>query len=207
MSAPLLRVEGLTAGWREPVVGPLSFTIDSGEVVGLWGPNGCGKSTLLHALADGARVFAGSVTRAPGLTLGYAEQRPQRLAQVPMTGRELLIFTGARRPPPERLAAWLDRRVDRLSGGQFQLLAVWAVLGGEADLVLLDEPTNNLDPAGEAILADLLAGQQGRRGALVVSHERGFLRRACSRVIELDFEREPRMNADEKEKTSANERK
>lgn len=181
----LIAAEGLTAGYDAPVVGPVSFAVEPGEVLGIWGPNGCGKSTLLHALADGARLFAGSVRRAPGLTIGYAEQRPVRPARVPLTGRELLAFAGARRPPPGRLARWLDRRVDRLSGGQFQLLCVWAVLGGGAHLMLLDEPTNNLDPEGEGILVEILAGATDRRGAVVVSHERDFLARACGRVLEL----------------------
>jgi zinc transport system ATP-binding protein len=51
--------------------------------------------------------------------------------------------------------------------------------------VLLDEPTNNLDPDHEALLGDMLAGQRGRRAVLLVSHERGFLDAACSRVLEL----------------------
>lgn len=197
MTAPLLAVEGLTAGYTEPVVGPLSFSIAAGEVVGVWGPNGCGKSTLLHALADGARVFAGRVSRAAGLSIGYLEQRSRHPGEVPLTGRELLAFAGARRPPPDRLAGWLDRRIDRLSGGQYQLLNVWAVLGGEADLVLLDEPTNNLDPAAESILAQIFAAEQGRRSVLMVSHERDFLDRACDRVLDLGTTNRmgPQMNA------------
>ena len=69
----LLRVEGLVAGYSRPVVGPLSFTVGSGEVVGLWGTNGTGKSTVLNAIGRSARVFDGIVERAPGLTLAYQE--------------------------------------------------------------------------------------------------------------------------------------
>jgi ATPase subunit of ABC transporter with duplicated ATPase domains len=105
---------------------------------------------------------------------------------MPFTAREYLDFAGAvREAPPSRMTGWLSRRVDRLSGGQFQLLSVWAVLGGSADLVLLDEPTNNLDPTGQAELARVLESEQGRRAVLLVSHERDFLDAACSRVVEL----------------------
>jgi zinc transport system ATP-binding protein len=201
VTAHLLVVEGLAAGYAEPVVGPLSFSIAVGEVVGVWGPNGCGKSTLLNALADGARVFAGRVSRAAGLSIGYLEQRSRHPGEVPLTGRELLAFAGARRHPPDRLAGCLDWRIDRLSGGQYQLLSVWAVLGGEADLVLLDEPTNNLDPSAESILAQILAAEQGRRSVLMVSHERDFLDRACDRVLDLSTtnSKGPRMNANGRE--------
>ena len=192
-AVPLLRVTELVAGHDRPVVGPLSFTLGPGEVLGLWGPNGSGKSTLLDAIADSARVFSGAVERAPGLTLAYQEQRPVRLPAMPLTGRDLLHLAVIERPaaaeavpsPPASLQPLLGRRVDALSGGQYQLLCVWAILSGAADLVLLDEPTNNLDPDHEALLRDMLAGQRGCRAVLLVSHERGFLDTACSRVLEL----------------------
>jgi len=185
VSDPLLEARGLTVGYGGPVLGPLSLNVESGEVVGVWGANGCGKSTLLKAVAGQARVFAGELRRRPGLTLGWQLQQPLRLPEMPFNGHDYLRYAGALRQPPPRLAPWLDRRVDALSGGQFQLLAVWAILGGAADLVLLDEPTNNLDPAGEALLAEILRGEQGRRAVLLVSHERAFLQAACSRVLEV----------------------
>ena len=186
MSLPLLQAEAVTAGYGGPVTGPLSFALGRGEVVGLWGPNGSGKSTLLKALTGRARIFSGSLHRAKGVTLALQEQRPVRREEMPFTGREYLRYAKAdREPPPARLRPWLDRRVDRLSGGQFQLLSVWAVLGGHADLVLLDEPTNNLDPEGERLLADILCSQWGQRAVLLVSHERAFLETACSRLLEL----------------------
>ena len=65
------------------------------------------------------------------------------------------------------------------------MLSVWAAIGGDAELVLLDEPTNNLDPQGELVLATEFEGGLHRRAALVVSHERRFLDRVCSRVLEV----------------------
>jgi zinc transport system ATP-binding protein len=183
----LLRVEGLVAGYSRPVVGPLSFTVDSGEVVGLWGDNGTGKSTVLNAIGRGARVFDGSVQRAPGLTLAYQEQHPVRLPVMPLTGRDIMRAAGAEdREAPSALVAISNRRIDALSGGQYQLLCVWAALGSAMDLVLLDEPTNNIDPPTEALLIEILAAERGRRAVLLVSHERRFLDAACSRVLTVE---------------------
>jgi zinc transport system ATP-binding protein len=183
----LLRVQELIAGYRGPVVGPVSFRVAVGEVVGLWGANGTGKSTVLNAIGNGARIFGGSVERAAGLTLAHQEQQPVRLPVMPVTGRDMIRAAGAeRRAPPAALSEILDRRLDTLSGGQYQLLSVWAALGSAMDLVLLDEPTNNLDPDIEALLIRILAEQRGRRAVLLVSHEGRFLEAACSRVLELN---------------------
>ncbi|WP_373508797.1 ATP-binding cassette domain-containing protein [Thiocapsa sp.] len=198
MSGPLLRVEGLVAGYGRPVVGPVSLDISPGEVVGLWGANGCGKSTLLNAIAERADLLAGRILRMPGLVIAYQAQQPVRLASMPVTGRELLRFAGASmQDMPAALEAVSRQRIDRLSGGQYQLLCVWAAIAGRVDLILLDEPTNNLDPAREALLIEMLTSSrlarrdasvaQARpdRGVLVVSHERRFLEDACSRMIEI----------------------
>ncbi len=183
---PVLEVSQLVAGYSEPVVGPLSLALTPGEVLGLWGPNGSGKSTLLQALTGGARVFDGRILRRPGLRLAYQAQHPVRLPEMPIRGDEFLrVMDATRETPHPRLRPWLDRRLDRLSGGQFQLLCIWACLTGDADLVMLDEPTNNLDPESESILADMLQQESAQRAVLLVSHERDFIDRACSRILEV----------------------
>lgn len=185
-AAQLLGAEGVVAGYGAPVVGPVSLALGPGEVLGLWGPNGAGKSTLLNAVAGRARVHAGRLERPAGLTLAYQGQRPVRLPEMPFRGREYLTYLDAHHAePPPRLAAWLDRRIDRLSGGQFQLLNVWACLASGADLVLLDEPSNNLDPDSRELLVSLLRTREGHGAVLLVSHEWDFLEAACDRRLEV----------------------
>jgi zinc transport system ATP-binding protein len=182
----LLEAVDLEAGYTGPVVGPVSFSVSAGEVVGLWGANGTGKSTLLNAIGNGARVFGGRLRRDKGLKIAYQEQYPVRLSEMPLTAEEFLHYAQAdQEAVPGRLRSWLGERIDRLSGGQFQLLSTWAALATRCDLVILDEPTNNLDPEGEEILAAILRSEQGRRAVLLVSHEHEFLRNSCSRMIEI----------------------
>lgn len=183
----LLELRELVAGHAAPVVGPVSLSLARGEVLGIGGPNGCGKTTLLAAIAGGARVFSGEVRLTGGVRVALQTQRSPDFAGVPLAGTDLLALTGA---SGDGLPAWLKtslgRRLDRLSGGQGQYLHLWACLRAPADLVLLDEPTNNLDPAGVAHLA---AGLRSRAaegvGIAVISHDAAFLAAVCDRVLRL----------------------
>jgi ATPase subunit of ABC transporter with duplicated ATPase domains len=102
----LIHHEGLTAGYRQPVVGPLSLSLRRGERLGVWGPNGTGKSTLLKAIGHAAQIFAGRIERAPGLPIAYLDQQPVRLPAMPITGRELLAAAGATERGTKRLRAF-----------------------------------------------------------------------------------------------------
>jgi ATPase subunit of ABC transporter with duplicated ATPase domains len=186
MTETLLELDAVQTGYTRPVIGPLSLRVDRGEIVGLAGPNGAGKSTLLKAIADNAQIFGGHITRKPGLTLAWLEQQHVRFAQMPFNGWEYLRFTNADREAlPPRLRNWLHQRVDSLSGGQFQLLSCWRALGTKAELVLLDEPTNNLDEESMQMLRELLIQRRDDRAILLVSHERDFLEQVCGRVLDV----------------------
>jgi ABC-2 type transport system ATP-binding protein len=181
----MLTLDAAVAGYATPVSPAATFSVARGEVVGLVGPNGSGKSTLLKAILGSARLFSGRIERAPDTRIGYLSQQPVRLPEVPISGRELLATLGADRMTPlARLAEKLDARIDRLSGGEYQLLMLWATLAGEGELILLDEPTNNLDAGHIQIAIDEIAAARPRCATLVVSHDRMFLDAVCTRVIE-----------------------
>jgi len=183
----LLRAEKLVAGWQLPATQPLDLSVAAAEIVGLTGPNGVGKSTFLAAFAGRAKVFGGRIDQRPGLKLALQTQDVPPVVGMPLSGRELLALTGAgAQGLPAWLADRLDSRLDRLSGGQRHYLTLWAILQAPADLVLLDEPTNNLDAAGVAHLtAHLRDRAAAGAGILVVSHDTAFVAAVCDRVIAL----------------------
>ena len=187
MNAPLVRARALVAGWQRPVTAPLDFTVEAGRILGLTGANGVGKTTVLSALAGNARVFSGTLETRPGLRLALQTQGVPPVDGVPLSGRELLALIAA---SPAGLPSWLgerlDLRLDRLSGGQRHYLTLWAILQAPADLVLLDEPTNNLDAAGVAHLATALRDRAETGGGVVlVSHDHDFVADVCDQVIVL----------------------
>jgi zinc transport system ATP-binding protein len=186
----MLTLVDVVAGYTAPVSPPTTFSVARGEVVGLAGPNGIGKSTLLKAVLGTATLFAGRIERAPETRIGYLSQQPVRLPEAPLSGSELLAALGADRlTPPAHLAEKLKERIDRLSGGEYQLLMLWATLAGEGDLILLDEPTNNLDAGHIRTAVDEIAAAHAQRATLVVSHDRGFLEAVCTRIVALESDR------------------
>ena len=182
----LVRIEELVAGYSGPVTGPVSFSVMEGHIIGLGGANGAGKSTLLRALTGMAKIFSGSVIKAPHTVITHHWQRPELPPELALLGRELFTLLGANpERAPEKVKFLLEKPLNRLSGGQFQFLQTAACLASPANLVLLDEPTNNLD--GEAIeeLSKLLEVHEDHRSVILVSHEKPFLEQHCEMVIEL----------------------
>lgn len=183
----LIHLEQVVAGWQQPATGPVDLSLEAGEVLGLTGPNGVGKSTVLAAMTGRARVFSGRIEQRPGLRLALQTQDVPPVDGLPLSGRELLALTGAGAAGlPPWLAGRIDDRLDRLSGGQRHYLALWAILQAPADLVLLDEPTNNLDAAGVGHLtAHLRERAAAGAGMIVVSHDAAFVEAVCDRIIVL----------------------
>lgn len=183
----LLRAENLIAGWQSAATEAVDLVLAAGEIVGLTGPNGVGKSTLLAAFAGRAQIFSGRIELRRGLRLALQTQDIPPVVGLPLSGRELLALTaaGAGGLPPW-LSERLDLRLDRLSGGQRHYLALWAILQAPADLILLDEPTNNLDAAGVGHLtAHLRERAEAGAGIIVVSHDAAFVEAVCDRVVVL----------------------
>lgn len=181
-----LALEQVRAGYLRPQTPPVSFAVARGESIGLHGPNGVGKSTLLAAIGGVAKVFSGKLWRPADWRIAWLPQNPPRFAETPYGGRELLATLRRHWPaPPPRLASVLDRRLDKLSGGEYQLLMLWATLIDTAELVLLDEPTNHLDRAHIAVAEEEIRRGRDGRAVIVVSHDQAFLRRVCDRLVQV----------------------
>ena len=185
----LLDAEGLSASRPgRPLFEGVSFSIADGERWGVVGLNGCGKSTLLRMLAGIDAGDAGVVRRGRDVRLAVLDQDPQLTHATPR--EELGSIDGVEIWEAEAVADRLgstpdlDRPVAQLSGGQAKRIALARSLVQPAELLVLDEPTNHLDIDAIAWLEDRLAEHRG--GLILVTHDRHFLDRVTTRVLELD---------------------
>jgi tungstate transport system ATP-binding protein len=180
------------------------LAIGRGEVLALVGPSGSGKSTLLRLLnfleppTGGVLTFDG---RAAGDDLPLSErrrvtavfQRPALLRRSVAANIGYGLGLRGGKLPPEELAAWLDRLgltplarqpAQRLSAGESQRVAMARALVVRPDVLLLDEPTANLDPYNVSLIERLVAEEQRATGMTVVwvTHDIFQARRAADRV-------------------------
>lgn len=176
-------------------VGPVAFVAQAGECVGLYGPSGSGKTLLLRAIAD-LEVHAGccALDGAPASSMRPSQWR----SQVAFLAAESAWWHDTVAPhfPPDHkpeLAALglkpevMQWSISRLSTGERQRLALLRLLAGTPRVLLLDEPTANLDDANSSAMENLLAEYREHHQAalLWVAHDAGQLARVAQRSARL----------------------
>lgn len=204
--APVIAAEQLSK-WYGPrlAVDRVSLEVEAGEVMGLLGPNGSGKTTILRILTGYLRP-SGGTARVAGLDIvddAFAVRG--RVGYVPedaplyggMSVREFLVFmarlkglaagpvaTGAVETAVERLGLGDVRRrlIATLSRGYRQRVAIAQALLGNPDLLILDEPTNGLDPRQIIEVRGHIRALAGERTILITSHILGEIERVADRV-------------------------
>ncbi|MEO5345285.1 MAG: metal ABC transporter ATP-binding protein [Magnetococcus sp. YQC-9] len=175
----------------EMLLREVDLAVHEKEIVTIIGPNGAGKSTLLTALLGLIPLSGGVVERRPGVVIGYVPQRLKVDAVLPMTVARFIALSAAGRPPDwetlrhlgcERL---LDRPLYALSGGEMQRVLLARALSRDPHLLVLDEPAQGLDLAGEELLHGFLETLRRQRGvaSLLVSHDLHFVMAGADRVI------------------------
>ena len=191
-----LQVEGLVKSFGDRVLfEDVTFGVYEGDKIGIVARNGDGKSTFLNILCGKEDHDSGNVVWRNGLRVGYLEQLPH----MPEGMSALDYATPSPEPGheedwngPDMARSMLtqfkisdpDMPVEKLSGGQAKRVALAKVLLTNPDMLILDEPTNHLDIEMIEWLENYLTRQ--RTTLLMVTHDRYFLDRVCTKIIEID---------------------
>ena len=194
---PLVSLDRVSVAYGHlPLLDAAMLQIEPRERVSIIGRNGAGKSTLLRVLSGDLEPDAGSAWRAPGLRVARLDQ------DVPLSDTRPVFDVVADGLPtsPDVAEAWrrdhqvdqvlsrldlpADAVVDTLSGGWRRRVLLARALVSQPDLLLLDEPTNHLDIDAIVWLESFLADYAG--AVVFVTHDRAFLQRLATRIVELD---------------------
>jgi len=181
-------------GSSRPANDAITLEIAAGEVFGLLGPNGAGKTTLVRQLAGltkptsgEIRLFGHDIVRSPGVVAEYVALQPQRpSALLDLTAFEAVRHTGRLRGlGPSAAAASAEaglaalgiealgpRRIRGMSGGEQRLVSLAVTLVADYPVLILDEPTNDLDPSARRMVWDLLQKlRSSGRTIILVTHD------------------------------------
>jgi zinc transport system ATP-binding protein len=174
------------------LVEDIDLTIRRGEIVTLIGPNGSGKSTTAKLVTGVLKPDVGSVTRAPGLTIGYVPQKLSIDWTLPLSVKRLMTLTGTHSPAAVEAALeavgighLANDEVQYLSGGEFQRALLARAMIRKPDLLVLDEPVQGVDFSGEVALYDLITRirDETQCGVLLISHDLHVVMAATDTVI------------------------
>jgi branched-chain amino acid transport system ATP-binding protein len=204
----MLDVQGLRTGYgRIPILNGIGFAVNEGEFVGILGHNGMGKTTLLRALMGFLPATAGSVQfaganvtafepyRRARLGLGYVPQGREifpglsvldnlRMGCSKQAGASETETIGAVLEEFPRLKVLLDRAGSALSGGEQQLLAIARCLCGKPRLILLDEPTEGIQPSIiDEIVETLLRLRESGLTMILVEQNLDFIAALSQRIL------------------------
>lgn len=203
----VIRIEGLRFSFGlAPVLQDVDLQVSEGEFLGLVGPNAGGKSTLLKLILgllrpqSGLIQVLGTSPREARRRLGYVPQYPGFQRDFPISVEQVVLmgrlglspglgwYRRADREAAHHALAEVEaadlarRRIGTLSGGQLQRVLLARALVGEPQILILDEPTANIDQRLEGDIFDLLAVLNARLTILVVSHDIAFISSYVDRV-------------------------
>jgi ATPase subunit of ABC transporter with duplicated ATPase domains len=181
-------------GYKKPILDEVSFALRRGTKMTIMGQNGAGKSTILNLIAGALKENDGSIYVDPRLKIAYAKQVIPR-EQMELSLKEFFeqYFDGKTYNIDPKINSALklvnletkhDKKIKSFSGGQQSRLLLASALIQDPDLLILDEPTNNLDPEGIAHLTEFLMNY--RKTCIVISHDANFLNCFTDGVLYLD---------------------
>ena len=198
----LLNAENLSKGYSDrQLLDGCSLAVNEGDKIGLIGVNGTGKSTLLKIIAGLDFPDSGTVTRAGGVRVAYLPQNPvfsenatvlEQVMKGVAISEELAEEAKVRQQADEYQCKTIltklglsdyDQKISLLSGGQKRRVAMACALAAEAEVLILDEPTNDLDIETLSVLEDYLEEFPGV--VIAVSHDRYFLDKLMNHVFVL----------------------
>ena len=190
----VLRVKGITKRFGDrTVIDDLSFEVPAGAIVGVIGPNGTGKTTLLKIIAGRLEADAGEVDIGPSVDLCFVDQDraeldPNRTVFQEITDDADMLTLGKMEVNARAYVSKFNFRksdqqqlVGTLSGGQRNRVQLAKMLRQGGNVLLVDEPTNDLDVSTIRVLEEALEGFAG--SAVVVSHDRFFLDRVATHIL------------------------
>lgn len=193
----VLQAEDLTFSYDDrPIIDNYSTLINRGDRIGIIGPNGAGKSTLLKLLLKELEPDSGSIRHGTNLDILYFDQLREQISEEKTVvenvgeGQEMLEINGQRKHIYGYLQDFLftperARRPARsLSGGERNRLLLARLFKRSSNLLVLDEPTNDLDLETLELLEELLASYSGT--LLLVSHDRAFLNNVVTGIIAVE---------------------
>jgi ATP-binding cassette ChvD family protein len=178
------------------LIDDLSFKLPPGGIVGVIGPNGAGKTTLFRMIVGQETPDNGAIKIGDTVKLGYVDQSREALEANKTVFEEIsggndVIKLGAREVPSRAYVGWFNfkgadqqKKVGQLSGGERNRLHLAKMLKSGANLILLDEPTNDLDVE---TLSSLEAALEDFPGcAVMISHDRFFLDRIATHILSFE---------------------
>ncbi|WP_019123964.1 ABC-F family ATP-binding cassette domain-containing protein [Brevibacillus massiliensis] len=186
------KITNLSIGYGDHVLaGNLTFTIEREERVAIVGPNGIGKSTLLKTIIGQLPALRGQIQLGSNVTIGYYDQEQQNLHEGKTVLAEIwddypnMLEKDVRTLLGNFLFSGDDvlKKIGDLSGGERARVSLAKLMLQEANFLLFDEPTNHLDILSKEVLENALFDYPGT--ILFVSHDRYFLNRIATRVLEL----------------------
>ena len=174
------------------ILSGVDLELSGGEIVSLIGPNGAGKTTLIRAMLGLVPHQQGRVNKAPDLVIGYMPQRLTLDPVLPLTVRRFLRMAAkAKRAEILNVLGEVgvpqlpEAQLQTLSGGEFQRVLLARALLRDPDLLVLDEPAQQVDFQGQIDMFELIEDVRRTRGCgvLVVSHDLHMVMRATDRVL------------------------